>query len=158
MYVTLRLIIGRCQMPRLDENNDRTCNRRYFWRIWIPQNTEQILESQEVLTMHLTRFCRKRHEFTDRLMQRMRKKRSNFAEVAPVEGINFASRFCEKTGDLTKLSNVDHVHFHGFYIGNFPSLEPQMVRELCNILKLGGVMSQLWKIRSSRHCWSDPLV
>ena len=30
--------------------------------------------------------------------------------------------------------NVDHVHFYGFYIGNFPSLETEKVLQLCSAL------------------------
>ena len=30
--------------------------------------------------------------------------------------------------------NVDHVHFHGFYIGNYPGLEPAKILELCKLL------------------------
>ena len=26
-----------------------------------------------------------------------------------------------------KFSEVDHIHFHGFYIGNFPSLEQKKI-------------------------------
>lgn len=29
---------------------------------------------------------------------------------------------------------VDHVHFFGFYIGNYPELDPDMVRQLCSLL------------------------
>ena len=29
---------------------------------------------------------------------------------------------------------VDHIHFHGFYIGNFPSLEDEKILKLCEIL------------------------
>ena len=29
---------------------------------------------------------------------------------------------------------VDHIHFHGFYIGNFPSLEEEKIIKLCKIL------------------------
>ena len=30
--------------------------------------------------------------------------------------------------------HVDHIHYYGFYIGNFPSLEPQKIVQLCKIL------------------------
>jgi CDP-6-deoxy-D-xylo-4-hexulose-3-dehydrase len=30
--------------------------------------------------------------------------------------------------------NVNHVHSYGFYIGNYPSLEPDKIRQLCVIL------------------------
>ena len=29
---------------------------------------------------------------------------------------------------------VNHIHFHGFYIGNFPSLEDEKILKLCEIL------------------------
>ena len=38
-------------------------------------------------------------------------------------------------GDLYKnFPKVDHIHFHGFYIGNFPSLEKSTIKELCKII------------------------
>ena len=29
---------------------------------------------------------------------------------------------------------VDHIHFFGFYIGNYPALEPEKIDALCKIL------------------------
>ncbi len=29
---------------------------------------------------------------------------------------------------------VDHVHFYGMYIGNYPDLEHERIRELCKLL------------------------
>ena len=29
---------------------------------------------------------------------------------------------------------VDHVHFYGFYIGNYPDLEPAKIERLCALL------------------------
>jgi len=29
---------------------------------------------------------------------------------------------------------VDHVHFYGFYIGNYPDLEREKILELCRAL------------------------
>ena len=34
----------------------------------------------------------------------------------------------------TKFKNVDHVHFFGYYIGNYPSLERKKIKKLCNII------------------------
>ena len=33
-----------------------------------------------------------------------------------------------------KYPNVDHIHFYGFYIGNYPELDKEKIRELCSIL------------------------
>ena len=33
-----------------------------------------------------------------------------------------------------KFINTEHIHFYGFYIGNFPSLKKSEIKYLCNIL------------------------
>ena len=33
-----------------------------------------------------------------------------------------------------QFPQVDHIHFYGFYIGNFPSLEEEKILRLCDIL------------------------
>jgi len=41
--------------------------------------------------------------------------------------------------EYTKYPNVDHVHFYGCYIGNYPSLEKEKIMQLCRVLnELGG--------------------
>ena len=37
-------------------------------------------------------------------------------------------------GEYKKYPNVEHIHFYGFYIGNYPSLEPKKIYKLCDIL------------------------
>lgn len=36
--------------------------------------------------------------------------------------------------DITLYPNVDHIHFYGFYIGNYPELEREKILKLCGIL------------------------
>jgi CDP-6-deoxy-D-xylo-4-hexulose-3-dehydrase len=36
--------------------------------------------------------------------------------------------------NLDKFKNVDHVHFFGYYIGNYPSLKIKKIRKICKIL------------------------
>ena len=48
-----------------------------------------------------------------------------------------AARACAKLlgPDAWKAyPQADHVHFYGFYIGNYPSLEPERVLRLCELL------------------------
>ena len=33
-----------------------------------------------------------------------------------------------------EFPNTEHIHFHGFYIGNYPTLSLIEVNEICNIL------------------------
>ena len=131
-------IIGRSQLPRLDENNQlRTRNQQIFL---------ENLDSSKYLTEFRVEGCsnyafnlilkKADMEFTDCLMQRMREERIEFRRGSAGGGNQLRQPYLrERLGDLYQnFPSVDHVHFHGFYIGNFPSLEPQMVRELCQIL------------------------
>ncbi len=36
--------------------------------------------------------------------------------------------------EIARFPRVDHVHFFGFYIGNYPDLEPDRIAWLCDIL------------------------
>ena len=36
--------------------------------------------------------------------------------------------------ECLRYPNVDHVHFYGFYIGNYPDLPPEKILTLCEIL------------------------
>ena len=40
-----------------------------------------------------------------------------------------------KNINLKKFKNVDHVHFYGYYIGNYPALNKSKILKICNILK-----------------------
>ncbi len=42
---------------------------------------------------------------------------------------NFAAKI-----DLKNFSEVDHIHFFGYYIGNYPSLDKNKIIKICNIL------------------------
>ncbi len=131
-------IIGRSQLPRLDENNRvRTRNQQIFLENLDSSKyrTDFRVEGSSNYAFNLV-LQRGDLEFTDRLMQRMREEKIEFRRGSAGGGNQLRQPYLrERLGNLYKnFPNVDHVHFHGFYIGNFPSLEPQMVRKLCQIL------------------------
>jgi len=39
-----------------------------------------------------------------------------------------------KKNDLKKFPNVEHVHFFGYYIGNYPNLKKEKILKICSIL------------------------
>jgi len=39
-----------------------------------------------------------------------------------------------KNIDLKNFKQVDHIHFFGYYIGNYPSLQSKKVIKICSIL------------------------
>ena len=36
--------------------------------------------------------------------------------------------------NLSKYKNVEHIHFFGYYIGNFPSLKKNKIVQICKVL------------------------
>jgi CDP-6-deoxy-D-xylo-4-hexulose-3-dehydrase len=38
---------------------------------------------------------------------------------------------------------ADHLHFHGFYIGNYPGLEAEKIHQLCQLLNSLPVAEQI---------------
>ena len=36
--------------------------------------------------------------------------------------------------NLNRFPEVDHVHFFGYYIGNYPSLKTSRIKKICSIL------------------------
>ncbi len=131
-------IIGRSQLPRLDENNRlRNCNQQIFLENLDSSKyrTDFRVEGSSNYAFNLI-LQKADIEFTDRLMQRMREEKIEFRRGSAGGGNQLRQPYLrERLGDLYRnFPNVDHVHFHGFYIGNFPSLKPQRVRELCQIL------------------------
>ena len=39
-----------------------------------------------------------------------------------------------KNINLNNFKEVDHIHFFGYYIGNYPSLSKTKIKKICNIL------------------------
>jgi len=33
-----------------------------------------------------------------------------------------------------QFKNTEHIHFYGFYIGNFPSMQVREIDEICEII------------------------
>mgnify|MGYP001298147451 CR=1 FL=1 len=46
----------------------------------------------------------------------------------------YLSKYISKKIIKSKFKNVDHVHFFGYYIGNYPSLKRKKIKKLCNII------------------------
>jgi CDP-6-deoxy-D-xylo-4-hexulose-3-dehydrase len=39
-----------------------------------------------------------------------------------------------KEGEWKNYPEIEHIHFYGYYIGNYPSLDEKRIRKLCEIL------------------------
>ena len=135
----LNAILGRAQLKRLDENNViRTENLRLFLSLLDPEKyqIDFILEGScnYALTLVL-----KRPDWTlnRNVTAALRKAGVEFRRGTAGGGNQLRqpylrSRMGEKAYEA--FPYVDHVHFHGFYIGNYPTLEKWKIEQLCTLL------------------------
>ena len=131
-------IFGRNQLPRLDGNNQiRTRNQQIFLENLDKKiyRTDFRVEGSSNYAFNLI-LCEPDHDFTERLMQRMREEKIEFRRWSAGGGNQLRQPYLrELLGDVFQnYPHVDHIHYYGFYIGNFPSLEPQKIVQLCKIL------------------------
>ncbi|MFM7592458.1 MAG: DegT/DnrJ/EryC1/StrS family aminotransferase, partial [Isosphaeraceae bacterium] len=135
----INAVIGRNQLPRLDANNvlrsrnlklflDNLDSSRYF--------TEFAFEGSSNYAFTLV--LREPDEaLRDRVMSRLRELKVEFRRGTSGGGNQLRQPYLKKLfgeAEATKYPVVDHVHFFGFYIGNYPSLEPELILELCKVL------------------------
>lgn len=135
----INAVIGRNQLPRLDANNalrsrnlklflDNLDSSRYF--------TEFAFEGSSNYSFTLV--LREPDEaLRDRVMARLRELKVEFRRGTSGGGNQLRQPYLKKLfggNEAAKYPVVDHVHFFGFYIGNYPSLDPELVLELCRVL------------------------
>ena len=73
---------------------------------------------------------------TERLMKRMREEKIEFRRGSAGGGNQLRQPYLRKLlrDAYQNFPEVDHIHFHGFYIGNYPSLEEEKILRLCEII------------------------
>jgi CDP-6-deoxy-D-xylo-4-hexulose-3-dehydrase len=113
----INAVIGRSQLKRLDANNRiRTENLQLFLRNLDPNKYQTDFETEgSTLREHGVEFRRGSSGGGNQLRQPYLRKLFGETEFA-------------------KYPVVDHVHFYGFYIGNYPELEKEKISALCSIL------------------------
>lgn len=135
----INAVLGCCQLRRLDANNIlRQRNLKLFL---------DHLDSQKYRTNFvLDGSCN--YAFTlilqspddvlcDRVVAALRSAKVEFRRGTSGGGNQLRQPYLRKLfGDEAHKAypSVDHVHFYGFYIGNYPSLESEKIIKLCNLL------------------------
>jgi CDP-4-dehydro-6-deoxyglucose reductase, E1 len=131
--------IGRSQLKRLDANNKiRSENLSLFLSHLDPDKyqTDFVTEGScnYAFTLVLNRpdpiLC-------ENVMQTMRRCNIEFRRGTSGGGNQLRQPYLRKImgeHEFEKYPNVDHVHFYGFYIGNYPDLEREKILQLCSLL------------------------
>ena len=135
----INAVVGRSQLKRLDENNtirkknlrlflDNLDSGKYFTDFEVEGSCNYALTL--VLKEPDNKLCR-------RVMKTLTGKGVEFRRGTAGGGNQLRQPYLKSImgeEDITLYSNVEHIHFYGFYIGNYPELEREKILKLCGIL------------------------
>jgi CDP-6-deoxy-D-xylo-4-hexulose-3-dehydrase len=135
----INAVIGRSQLHRLDENNrKRTANLRTFLENLTSDlyRTDFAIEGSCNYAFTLV-LKRSDEQFCARVMNTLRSNGVEFRRGTSGGGNQVRQPYLRSVvvRDAWRLfPQADHVHFYGFYIGNYPSLERDRILWLCELL------------------------
>jgi len=132
-------VIGRNQLKRLDENNaKRRRNFKLFLDNLDPERyrTDFDLEGSCNYAFNLI-IKRPDPQFRDKLEKTLRDAGVEFRRGSAGGGNQLRQPYLKgiiPDKEWEKYPQVEHVHFYGYYIGNYPDLEEQKILSLCDLL------------------------
>lgn len=132
-------ILGRSQLKRLDRIVERRTHNllRFLKKIDSGKyRTDFKLEGSSNYAFNLI-LNRPDDALVNRLMQKMRDEGIEFRRGSAGGGNQVRQPYLKgivPDGHYRNFPETEHVHFYGFYIGNFPDLKDHEVDELCRIL------------------------
>jgi CDP-6-deoxy-D-xylo-4-hexulose-3-dehydrase len=135
----INAVIGRSQLRRLDQNNRiRTENLKLFLENLDPTKYQTDFETTGSCNYALTLILKHPDPvLCDNVMEALRQHGVEFRRGTSGGGNQLRQPYLRRLlggQELTQYPNVDHVHFYGFYIGNYPGLEKEKILELCSML------------------------
>jgi len=135
----INAVIGRSQLKRLDANNKiRTENLHLFLRHLDPNKYQTDFETEGSCNYAFTLVLKHPDPaLCQNVMSALREHGVEFRRGTSGGGNQLRQPYLRKLfgeTDFSKYPMVDHVHFYGFYIGNYPELEKEKILDLCSIL------------------------
>lgn len=135
----LNAVIGRNQLKRLDNNNiKRRTNFEYFLKNLDPNKyyTDFLLEGSCNYALNLI-IKEKDLDFCNRVMTVLNENKIEYRRGSAGGGNQMRQPYLKKyvvDGEWKNFPHVEHIHFFGFYIGNYPDLEKERILKLCKLL------------------------
>lgn len=132
-------ILGRSQLKRLDDNCERRTHnlKRFLSGIdGKKYRTDFKLEGSSNYAFNLV-LREADNDLVQRLMQKMREAGIEYRRGSAGGGNQLRQPYLRGIvpADYHKeFPETEHIHFYGFYIGNFPDLKDAEIDELCEIL------------------------
>jgi CDP-6-deoxy-D-xylo-4-hexulose-3-dehydrase len=132
-------IMGRTQLKRLDANCERrTQNQARFLANIDGSKYRTDFKTEGSSNYAFNLVLREADDvFVQRLMKKMRDSGVEFRRGSAGGGNQLRQPYLKgivPENYHTKFPETEHIHFYGFYIGNFPDLKDEEVDELCSIL------------------------
>jgi len=132
-------VIGRNQLKRLDENNAK---RRKGFELFLKNldsnkyRTDFNLEGSCNYAFNLV-LKEPNPEFRDTVEKAMHKAGVEFRRGSSGGGNQLRQPYLRgivPQKECEKYPEIEHIHFYGYYIGNYPDLEEERILNLCNLL------------------------
>jgi len=132
-------VLGRSQLPRLDANNDkRRSNLKEF--LSGLDSTRFFTEFDQEGSSNYAFTLILRHPDTalrDRIEAALRCAKVEFRRGTSGGGNQLRQPYVRRAFPEIRAEDfprVEHVHFFGWYIGNYPDLDPNLIPQLCQLL------------------------
>ena len=132
-------ILGQRQLRRLDSVvTQRTINQRLFLDLIDPKRyrTNFKVEGSSNYAFNLV-LKQSDDALMERLMKRLRLEGVEFRRGSAGGGNQLRQPYLRgivPEGAWKNFPEVDHIHFYGMYIGNFPDLDEAEIRTICRII------------------------
>ncbi len=135
----INAVIGRCQLKRLDQQNlVRRANLALFLENLDPDKYQTDFETEGNCNYAFTLVLQNPDVgLCERVMKTLDSCRVEYRRGASGGGNQLRQPYLKRMlgeEEYRRYPRTDHVHFFGFYIGNYPSLEKEKILELCSIL------------------------
>jgi len=132
-------VIGRSQLKRLDENNHIRIRNLNLFLSNLDSTKYQTDFSVEGSCNYAFTLVLRQPDLLlrDRVEQTLRQCGVEFRRGTSGGGNQMRQPYLKKTLgdiDLHPYPVIEHVHFYGYYIGNYPALEEEKILTLCSIL------------------------
>lgn len=131
-------VIGLSQLKRLNKNNQiRMKNLKLFLDNLDPKLYYTDFDTNGSCNYAFTLVLRHPDDqLRDMVMAKLKEAGVEFRRGTSGGGNQLRQPYLRKImgNEYRKYPNVEHIHFYGFYIGNYPSLEKSKILKLCSML------------------------